>query len=242
MSEATKESKQRVPYVVEVEPSPFDSDGKMRYMTSLELCRAVNKYFCAAFADYYGCVFEMTSGPATMTLYFDHIASQDNGVYACSRPTTSEEQASTVITKLRARDRQLREGDRYTLTEDGKDIIFKLIIPRLYNQGKPDIRKFVTDVYDNGGYAYGNISGVQRTKVTGIDLNKLCQILWGKKDPETGDIYEYSVDVKGDLNRGMGFMNQNPNYFLMITQANSTHLVDTYQKLGIATAGSSIVH
>lgn len=241
-TENTKETKREKFVISNDEPLKFMADGAMKFTTSLEFCKLTNEIFSAVFTDYRGCTFEMSGAGPTMSLYFNHVKTTDDGTYACER-AGSKEVGNSIIDKTRARDRQLREGDRYMLTEDGKDVISSLLIPRLYNQGKIDFRKIVTDIFENNGTTY-NPSTVQITKVVGIDPRRICALIWGDKDPENDKAkYDYGIDVKSDINRqfGWGGAYNAPNYALVITQANTAVLESTCQKLGFNTNQSSIV-
>ena len=140
MSEEKKELKdaetKREPYKIEIESLDFKEDFSGKFLTSNELCKLTNEIFRAAFADYVGSQFELVNGMPMISLYFDH-AKTKNGTYACER-VGAKQSGNNVIDRTRSRDQQLREGDRYHLTEDGIDVIKVLLSPRFYNQGKPN--------------------------------------------------------------------------------------------------------
>ena len=242
MEQNTSQQEERQKLVVEVNPEKFIGDGSFKYVTSVELCQYANEYFAAIFEDYEGSTFDYTPGSVPyISLYFNHIVDRQEGkIYACDR-LTGKGSGNTIIDRSRRRDNQLQNGDRYYLTDDGKDIIIPMLLPRLFNGGKPDLKRIVTDVYDvPSGYGYfGNQGATQNTKVVGIDIKKIAAIKWGSKDPDTGDVYDYGFEIKG--NSGRGIPGANAVHILTITQANNTELETTYSKLGIMVGNSNII-
>lgn len=228
----------RTPYVLEVEPSPFEADAEVKILTSNELCRLANQYFRAAFADYEGCFFEMSQGAPTITLAFNHAKHTEDGVYAVDMPANNKV-GNSVLERTRAYDRLVKEGDRYHITEDGKDIIKPLLAPRYFNNGNPNWGTIVTDYIDRPTSYYVPQGGVQLTRIIGIDPKAICAILFGKK--EGGSWLDYAVEVKADLSARNGFGVTAPNYVLNITKAYNDNITKTYEKLGFGMAGSSIV-
>lgn len=228
----------RTPYVLEVEPMSFNADAEVKIITSNELCRLANEYFKAAFADYEGCFFEMSQGAPTITLVFNHAKHDDDKVYAVDM-ITNNNVGNSVLEKSRMYDRLVKEGDRYHITEDGKDIIKELLAPRYFNNGKPNWGSVVTDYVDRPASYYGPQASVQFTRIIGIDPRLICRILFGKKE---GDSWlDYAVDVKADLSARNGFGISSPNYVLNITKAYNEHIKKTYEKLGLGAAGSNII-
>ena len=231
---------QRTPYVLDAEPMDFAADAEVKILTSNEFCRLVNEYFKAGFADYEGCFFDMSNNMPSITLVFNHVKHDENKVYAVDM-VDNKKAGNTVIERSRMYDRLVREGDRYHITEDGIDIIKPLLIPRLFNNGKPNWGNIVADYVDRApANYYMPQGGVQLTRIIGIDPKQICRILFGKKE---GDSWlDYGVDVKGNLATSNSFGgNFAPNYVLNITKAYNEHIKKTYEKLGFGTAGSNIV-
>lgn len=233
-------AEERTPYSLEVEPLKFESDAEVKILTSNEFCKLTNEYFKAAFADYEGCLFEFPQGQApTISLYFNHQKHTDSEIYACEM-AANKKIGNSVLDKSRAYDRLVKEGDRYHLTEDGKDIIKPLLAPRYFNNGNVAWQNVATDIVDRSAATYYQPqNAVQLTKVVGIDPKAICTKIYGNK--EDGSFLDYSVEVKADLSMRNGFGNTTPNYVLYITKAFNDHISKTYEKLGFGLAGSSIV-
>lgn len=239
MSEVSNESKnqERIPYKATIEPMPFTAEFEGNHTTSNEFCLTANEYFREVFADFHGSTFDIVNGAPTLSLYFDHPHVEEGKHYGVER-LSGKTVGNSVIDKTRNRDRQLREGDRYHITEDGKDIITPLLIPRLYNQGKVNWGNIVSDIIDNTAATYyqpqQNIKHL--TKIIGIDPRAVLTIFHG------GNPNDYSVEVKTDLSRTMGMMMQgNSNYMLAITKASLENIKKAYEKMGLGSVGSSII-
>lgn len=242
MSEVKTEKKaDRIPYEVKVEPMEFEPDYSGKFVSSLDFCKLTNEYFRAAFVDFEGCTFEMANGMPTVSLYFNHNKDVE-GVHACER-VADKIVGNSIIDRTRGRDLQMKEGDRYHITDDGIDVIKPLLSGRFFNQGKPNWKQIVTDVTDRAAANYYQPQNVrQLTKIIGIDPRSICSLIYGNKDEE-GNYIDYGIEVKGDLTIKSGLMPgiQNPNYALAITKAYNGNITKTYEKFGINTAGSNIV-
>jgi hypothetical protein len=218
----------------------FEADAEVKFLTSNELSKLTNEYYHAAFADYEGCIFEMSQGAPSITLYFNHPKHVENAIYACDT-LTNVKVGNSVLDRLNAYDRQVKEGDRYHLTEDGKDIIKPLLVRRLFgNGGNVNWGNITSEVIDKATANYYQPANAQHlTKVTGIDPCAVCAILFGTADEE-GSL-DYGIEVKADLSMRNGFGNQHPNYVLSVTKAHNDVISKTYEKLGFGIAGSAIV-
>lgn len=233
------ETETRTPYSIEMNPLPFEEDFSGKIITSVQLCKLTNQLYRAGFADYAGCTFEVVNGVPVMSMYFNHTRPTEDGVYACERGD-GKAAGNTILDRSRNRDRQMREGDRYKITEDGKDVIAKLLHPRFYNNGKPQWGNLVSDITDRSAANFYNPNAaVQLTKITGIDPRRICAKLWGSEDDS-----DYGVEVKSNLafnNPAMPAGQQSPNYVLSITKAFSENIKKTYESLGIGAMGSNII-
>lgn len=237
--ENSEETKKRTPYKLEIEPEDFTSDCEQKFISSNDFCKLLNEYFSAGFSDWYGSTFDCPGGPPYITLYFDHAERVEEGkARACSR-ISDKVVGNSVIDKTRSRDHRIKEGDRYIITDDGKDIIKPLLLPRYYNQGKPQWDKIVVDYTEQPSF-YSQ--GQQLTKIIGIDPCKVCSLLWGFKNDD-GEVMEYGVNVYGDLNIRAGILpgRIQPNYALGITRAHNDVIRETYARFGIGIVGSNII-
>lgn len=236
-NEEAKEA--RTPYDIGLEePIPFDQDFSGKYISSVALCRLVNQLYRAGFEDYIGCTFDVVSGQPMISMYFSHARTTEDGTYACERGD-GKVTNSSLLDRTRTRDRQMREGDRYRLTEDGKDVFSKLLLPRFYNNGKPQWNNVVSEILDNSAATMYNNKATQLTKITGIDPKKICAKLWGNENHA-----EYGVQVTQNLNfnnPALAGGTQAPNYVLSITKAFADNLGKTCESFGFGGFGSPIV-
>ena len=241
MSEETKRDK----FVIELDETfEFSPIASSKFITSTDLCSKVSELFHLVFADYEGCVFEMANNEPTISLFFNH-GEYPDAAHVATEKVGGKTVGSTIIDRSRSRDRLLKEGDKFYLTEDGKDVIKDLLTLRVFNNGNPDFNRIATEWADRAPVnAYFQQAPTQYTKVSFISVARLCGLLFGSKDAEGNDV-EYDVNVRCALNpTGFGFNNGavNNNYVLNITRVSSKELVDFYNKIGLgASIGNAII-
>ena len=238
MSEQKKTEEQRTKYSVEVEPMAFEADAESMTLTSNELCALTNELFKAAFADYAGCKLEASQGQPVMSLYFSHIKHDENdeNYYACDM-AEGKKVGNSVIDRTRNYDRLVKEGDRYHLTDDGKDVIQPLLLPRFANRKNLNWGDIVTDFIDRSNVSYFNpMNGGQiMTKVMNVDPNAICAKLFGDKG------FSYSVQIRGDLYAFRGGFGGASNYVLNILKVDNDVITKTYEKLGVGVIANDYV-
>ena len=248
MSEATNN---RTKYRINAEGTPmmdFSPVSETMYVRSNDLCALVSEVFHAAFADFYGCVLETVGGQEpVISLFFDHADHKDDPKgrpCACEMAAGQGVEGNNVLARSRQRDSLMRDGDRYFLTEDGKDVISELLIRRLVpNNGNINWKNIVGEYYDQTTQnMYFGRQAPQYTKVSGIDIKKICALIFGTKDDK--DSYDYAFQILGALNFNNAYtMPGNPqvaNYTISITRAHAKEINEIYSKLGIA-SGSNII-
>ena len=245
MSETTNRQKYRIN--PNGEPmKAFSPVSETEYIRSNDLCGLLSEVLHAAFADYYGCVLETVGGQEpVISLFFDHADHKnDERPCACEMAAGQGIGDNNVIARSRQRDSLMREGDRYVLTEDGKDVISELLIRRLIpNNGNINWKNIVGEYYDQTTQnMYFGRQAPQYTKVSGIDIKKICAMIYGSKDEK--DTYDYAFQILGAINFNNAYqMPGNPqiaNYTIAITRAHAKEINDIYSKLGIA-SGSNII-
>lgn len=243
MAGQTEETKREKFEIKLEEHFDFGSMASSKFITSNELAKLTSELFHAVFADYEGALFEVSQGnEPTMSLIFNHGEYGENAVCACER-VSAKSVGSTVIDRGRSRDNLIKDGDRYFLTEDGKDVVKDLLIRRLYNNGNPDLRKIVSEFTDRGPVnSYYIQQQPQYTKVSFISLDRLCGLLFGTE--EDGEKVEYSVNIAAPINPGYnayGGMSVSTNYVLNITKVSAKEITEFCNKIGLGASGVQII-
>lgn len=236
-----KESREKFKIIVddlEVEPGVAQTN----YVLSSEIQQKISELFKSVFADYEGCIFEVSNGEPTISLLFNRKKYDEDERVGSYR--IGEKSGSSVIDRRRNQDRQMQEGDRYYLTDDAKDVVSDLLIPRLYNNGNINWKLIVSDYQErnqNNYYMMPNQIPVY-TKVSGLSLNRIlnANLLEGfaSKDKD-GNKVEHGATLAAPLN----YMNyqQGSVYVLTITTITVNNLNKIYEKLGFGSAVSGII-
>jgi hypothetical protein len=104
----------------------FGAISDMAYMSSVEFCELVSKAFKRIFVDFEGC--RLVPIPSTnqlqMQFYFNHKELPvTEGMYRACTKDGKTEAANSTLAAIRRRDHLLNVGDRYFLTDDGKECI-----------------------------------------------------------------------------------------------------------------------
>lgn len=235
----------REPFKVQIdEHFDFSPIASSRYITSNKFCALVSELMRNIFVDFEGSSFAVTPGmEPTIDLIFNHGDYEHDGknVFAVER-ANAKSVGSTVIDRGRTRDAYTRDGDRYYLTDDGKDFVKDLLIRKMYNNGNPDYRKIVSEFIERGPVnSYFVQSKPQYTKVSFISLNRLCALLFGSKDA-AGEPVEYTVNVASPLpGYQINGSSTAQNYVLNIQQIDSKELAEFCNSIGLGTSNLNIV-
>lgn len=223
------------------EPLQFDAIASVKFITSDELCKLTSELFKSVFADWEGCQFETDNqGMPYLSFIFNHGEYDKDAVVACER-FGAKSTGSNVLDRTRGRDNLLAKGDRYYLTDDGKDVVKDLLIYREYNNGNPNYGRIVSEMTDRSivnQYMQGQ--SPQYTKVSFISLDRIAALLFGTK--VDNDIKEYSVRIGASMPQPMmGGMQMAPKFMLQIMRASTNEVQEVYKKCGWTTVGSNIV-
>lgn len=249
MSKENKNGAEREKFRIEIEEhATLPAIAKTAYISSNDFCKLVSDLFKGVFADFEGSIFEAgNGGEPTVSLLFNHGQYSDDAICGCER-AGGKVSGSSIIDRSRNRDRAMIEGDRYLLTEDGKDVVSELLTARNFNNGNPNWKFLVSEWQDrsvNSLYSYNQTP--QYTKVSNISLQRLCNLLFGKKDPDTNEAVEYDVRIATPLTPVTGYgqvagMPLNVNYMLTITVVSSAEVAKIYEKLGYGSvSGAKII-
>jgi hypothetical protein len=224
-------------HFIDTSPLVFCMDVEVNILTSVKLGSLINEYFRQVFADYAGCRIEANKG-LSLVLFFKHVTNREEGLHYAVELSAAKKTHNSTIDKIRTKDFAVRNGDRYTLTEDGEDIIKPLLqYVHINKYGNANWGNLVAETTDGSSNIYG-MRAEQLTKVGGLDLNLMCKVLFGRKS-ETGSNVSYSVDLKGAVNAGnLAVVNQN--LILWINKIDDDKLAQTYTELGLGTTSTII--
>jgi hypothetical protein len=221
---------------IEVDAEPFNGIATTKYITSNDLGKAATELFKGVFADCEGCTFDVVGNVPTLAVIFNHGVYDKGARVACTREATVDSNAG-IVARIRTRDHLLANGDRYYLTDDGKDAFRDLLNFQVYNNGKPNWGKIVCEFSENSQQRFYGMNTPQYTKVGFIDLNKIAGLIWCTEID--GDNVEYDVHIVRALNSGVPGMPPS-NYMLAVTRVSSRELQNTYEKLGFGSFSSII--
>lgn len=245
---SSQKNEERKRFKIELEEhAPFNGIAETSYITSNEILKLVSEVFRGVFADFEGCLLETTNnneGEATVALLFNHgnYDEKDEDVHIACEKAGGKTCGNTLLDRSRFRDRQLTEGDRYYLTEDGKDAITPLLTVKRYNNGNPNWKYIVSEFFErtpNNMYNQGRMP--QYTKVSGISLDRLCTLIFGAKMED--DFYEYKATIVGALTPPANYymMPVTSNYMLTVTRVSSKQVAKAYEKAGFGNVNAYIV-
>ena len=230
---------ERKPFKIELsEFAEFKGMATTMFISSNELGKLVSDLFHDIFADFEGCIFEIPQNsqlPPYYSLIFNHGDYDDKAIVACERANGAKNSDNDVLARIRYRDAQLTNGDRFILNEDGKDAIKPLLLHRIFNNGNPNWKTITGDFTEGNQGLYG-YQGRQYTKVSFIDPDRLCSLLYGSKDGDSN--VDYHVSIFGPMNNFAGQMSSN--FMLSVIRVSEKEVGSTYEKLGLASTSRII--
>ncbi len=188
---------------------PFEVCKETAILGSDDLCRKVVMMFKPVYADFDGCRLERDAqGKAYIELYFNHSEPNDpNKCNALTREAPDSNGKNTsneMLRKIRSINNKMMSGDRFYLTEDGKDGIGDYVIDYMRNKktGKIMWEKIVSDVELKANYV-GQPSK-SYTKVSAIDPIKIITEWYGSTTENGDSVVEYAIENISNFNPFMG--------------------------------------
>ncbi len=226
---------ERKPFRIMIDEHPkFPGTSKSAYIISDDLCKLTSEVFKSAFDDFEGCRFEVEqNGLYYVTLFFNHGDYGKDATVACERIDSTQHTGSRIIDRSRSIDARIKHGDRYYLTEDGKDVISTLLIPSAYNRGNIKWGNIVYEFAEQNPYGMYNTNPYnvnQYTAVRFIDPSRLVSLIYGRKNGD--DTFEYAAELAATLPGYQG-ANTSGKYVLNVTQADVQEIEKLASKLGI---------
>ena len=233
------DNNKRTPLSISVDAEPFNAIAATKYVTSNDICKYAAELFKSIFADCEGTRFDVIGYQPTISVIINHGIYDKDAIVACRREADINNNSnSSVLQRVRNRDRLLANGDRYFITEDGKDIFTPLVSYQVYNNGKPNWGKVVGEYNEGNRTYYGYTNQTPYTKIGFVDIGAFSKIIWGKKD-SNGEPVEYDANIVRALNSGVPGMPPS-NYMLAITRVSAKELQNTYEKLGFGSFSNII--
>ena len=226
------------------EKEQFPEDFRGTAMTSVDFCKLVSSLFRTVYEDFEGCQFVVDQrGIPFINLFFNQIdASQkrDSGIYATDReiPSDKKKGGSGFVGRRRQMDTQRQWGDRFYLTDEGKEGLKKFLYPNyISNNGNVDWGRLCTPVAaDTKGALWTYSQPKQMTKVEGLSPIALVNEIFGTE--ENGSPIENDFRVVKSLNTsfGNGLVNSG-NFMIEIRRYNWNRVEETAQKTGLVGNG-----
>lgn len=234
MAEETKRETFRI--YIESHPE-FPAQYGGFFLTSSSLCKTFSDVFREVYSDWEGCKLEFDRGIPVITSFFNQRQEDINGlVPATSIFNGKKVSGNNVIDRRRNMDEQQRNGDRFFLTQEGKDGLSKFIVNHRISRksGEPDWGSIVLQASPGQpvqGSPMGFFNRVQYTMVRYMDPNKILSEIYGSTN-EKGEPVEYAITVVNNRSSIPGYANRgiDAGWLLRVDQLNSKQLAEVAQR------------
>lgn len=238
----SKETESRKKFAIEIEPQDFSPIGAFKLTTSSDLGKLANEIFAAIFEDFEGLIFEPGNGnnEPTYSLIFNHGKyDEDATVGVVSAIQDKGGDSANPLDRIRRMDNVYANGAKYLATEDLKDAVENLLVPGLYNNGKPKWNAVVVDYAERSQYnLYSPNAVTQYTKINGISAKRLASLIFGYE--VDGDKFDYEVRVIGAASSQM-MGGKATNYVIQISRASLAEVTELYKAYGYNPSASNII-
>jgi hypothetical protein len=238
----SKETESREKFAIDIEPQDFSPIGAFKLTTSSDLGKLANEVFGAAFEDFEGVIFEpgVNGGEPTYSLIFNHGKyGEDAMVGVKSAIQDKGGDSANPLERIRRMDNVYANGAKYLATDDLKDVVESLLVPGLYNNGKPKWNAIVVDYAERSPYnLYSPNTVTQYTKVNGISAKRLASLIFGYE--VNGDKFDYEVRVVGPASAQM-MSGKATNWVLQISRASLAEVTELYKAYGYNPSASNII-
>jgi hypothetical protein len=230
-------------FVIDIEPQEFSPIGAFKLTTSSDLGKLAYQVFSGAFEDFEGLIFEpgVNGGEPTYSLIFNHGKYDEDAVVGVVSAINQDkgEGSANPLDRIRRMDNVYANGAKYLATEDLKDVVEKLLVPGLYNNGKPKWGAIVVDYAERSQYnLYAPNAVTQYTKINGISAKRLASFIYGYE--VDGDKFDYEVRVVGPANTQM-MGGKTINWVLQISRASLSEVTELYKAYGYNPTASNII-
>lgn len=224
-------------YTINVDvPERFAAIASSMYIDSNEFCLKAHELFKAAFADSYGFTFDLIQGSNVpmMSAYFDHFDHAEGIPTAVTKDISESGTKNTTLRSTRQYSRRLSEGDRYHITDEGKEAIAPFMMDytaarKIYQTNDIKWDSVLAEVADT---AYNGMAQNQVTKVSYLDPNKIAAKIFGEFDEE-GNRLEYGVSIVRSMPTFNGIGSAANNYLLSIARVTENEVYKFCERFGI---------
>ena len=154
----TTTTEEKQPFSVKIEPIPFESVSASKQITSNELCKIAGQVFSKIFKDFEGMRFEVANNFFYLAPVFNHGRYSEDDIVAVTLPENVHKSGNDLVNRVRSQDMRVQRGDRYVITENGKDFFANLLTDRHFNHGNPNWNQIVIDFTEQqsrGFYGFG---------------------------------------------------------------------------------------
>lgn len=238
----SKETEGREKFAIDIEALDFSPIGAFKLTTSSDLGKLANEIFSSIFEDFEGIIFEPGNGNSepTYSLIFNHGKyDEDATVGVVSAIQDKGTDSANPLDRIRRMDNVYANGAKYLATEDLKDVVEGLLVPGLYNNGKPKWNAIVVDYAERSQYnLYSQSAVTQYTKINGISAKRLASLIYGYE--VDGDKFDYEVTVMGPASAQM-MAGRAVNYMLRISRASLAEVTELYKAYGYNPSASNII-
>lgn len=153
---------------------PFDATVMTKITTTKKLSELLNERLKAVFQDYYGCRIEpYPNGQGlAVTLVFSQL---QHGMINPSKPIAFEpigtDNSKSIAERSRMINNMYNHGRRYSITEDAKSALCDLFT----KPDRVDWNKCTSESYSRPNAWSQTAYNI----ITGLDVNKVCEIIFG---------------------------------------------------------------
>lgn len=241
MANETTEKKERFTIsVLEHEEFPKAYEGY--FVKSTNFCKMVSAFFRTVYSDFEGCTLEFTErNRPYLALYFNQReeAPTNGTVAATCRFSPESNTGNGVLDRRRQMDGWMKYGDRYYLTEEGKEGLEDLLLPEAFDQKRRvNWGKIVAPVSYTNNQPYAPKTP-QYTKVNFISMDAICDMIYGVQSEDGKHVH--SVSVLYSLNPTAPGIAVSRCFMLRVDRMNDTELREIAQNdLGFMIGGNDI--
>ena len=181
------------------EPAPLEVSGYTSNMTSPELCTKITAFLKSIFSDCKGTSLKHEQGQVKLIVWFSAAVRNNNGsIQAMVQPNTSNDGTNKWAQTFSNMNNVLTGRNKpYVLSDKAKKILQPLV--STVGNGRIDWNKLISfrDEQPQQGY-FGMSNAARETlmRVSGIELDRILPLIYGKEKEVNGEIRTLTYQVK----------------------------------------------